>query len=574
MHWSVEGIGVMTRVSLEGAYVSGSGHARPRKAAAKAFIRLPPPYPRMRVPLVVMLTITLAAGAAGCVTPANDDGEAPDGPGTISPGDIGWAARAVPSDDGHDHGDVAQHANLSTPNFQVLGWDPLVSDAFGGTPGGFFCGGAGTTAAGRKIAVVHSFLAQTDVAFVVMDVTDPAAPAKVGEYILERTHVYDATISLDGRFAVLGANPDRSGIPAGGVQVLQPKFRDACTGVVRAAGPEQALPLAPGVILVDLADPTAPVFADFAPTPALGPHSVHAGKVGDGDVFLASITNLEHQASYFQFYAVEELPLVGPKLALLSTYQGPPGPADPAVPLINGHVDGYIAEHPGTGQTLAYLANWDAGMIVLDISEPRAPMEIARWGGAAQGFMGAPASLGDEDLGGIHGTYPMPVLWGDRHYTFAGQELGGRPENRPTGWIFVIDTTDPAAPIEVGRWTLPVDVEWSEFLQFSTHYFTVVDRTLFVSLYHGGVWAVDVSDEALASPRSIGVWLPDRVSPSPPAQGAGLGSADMVLDVVALEDGTLLSWGSLSGAYLLRFDATRPMEAPPAWDVDADPGET
>ena len=521
----------------------------------------------MRRPLSLLLLLSLVA--AGCVTSPNGDGQDGDG---IDPTDVSWAARAVPSDDAHAHDDPAQHANLSTPNFQVVGWDPLVSDAFGATPGGFFCGGAGTTAEGRKLAVVHSYHDHTDVAFVVVDVTDPRAPAKVGEYILERSHIYDATVSLDGRFVVLGANPEIPSLPiVGAVQVVQPKWRDACTGVLRAAGPEQALPLSPGVILVDLADPTNPVFADFAPTPALGPHSVHAGKVADANVFLASITNLEHQASYFQFYGVTELPVVGPKLTLLSTYQGPPGPQS-NVPLVNGHVDGYIAKHPLTGQTLAYLANWDAGMIILDISNPRVPIEVATWGGASEGFGGAPVTFGDDNLGGIHGTYPLPVTWNDRHYTFAGQELVGRPDNRPTGWIFVIDTTDPANPTEVGRWTLPVDVKWSESLEFSTHYFVVVNRTLFVSMYHGGVWAVDVSDDALEQPRAVGVWIPDRVSPQPPGPEGRLSTSDMVLDVIALEDGTLLSFGSRSGAYLLRYDESRPMPAPPAWDPEAAPG--
>lgn len=415
----------------------------------------------MRLALLVVLALV----AAGCVTPSPDGGDGPDAP---APG-LDWAAAALPSDDAHDHTDASQHANITTPNFQVVGWDPMVSDHFGATAGGHYCGSVGTTGEGRKLAVVHSFT--TDVAFVLLDVTDPAAPVKLGEFILERAHIYDSTISLDGRYVVLGANPEVPSTPGlasmrAGVATLRPMWRDACTGVVTPAGPEQALPLAPGVILVDVADPANPVFADFAPTPALGPHSVHAGVVGDANVFLASITNLEHQASYFQFYGVQELPVVGPKLQLLSTYQGPPGPTS-TIPLINGHVDGFIAEHPGTGQTLAWLANWDAGVLVLDISDPRVPMEIGRWGGADDG----PASFGDEDTGGIHGTFPLPVMWGDKHYTLAGQELGGHPDGRPTGWIFILDTTDPANPTEVGRWTLPVDVNWSSFLQFSTHYF-------------------------------------------------------------------------------------------------------
>lgn len=515
---------------------------------------------RVAAPMRRALTLSFLI-LAGCFTPADDGTPDPNAP--LADGDVSWAARAVPSEDAHDHDDPAQHANLSTPNFEVLGWNPLVTDALAATAGGHYCGAAGENAEGRKLAVVHSFDSATNVAFVLIDVTDPAAPEKLGEFLLDNLHIYDATLSLDGRWVVLGAYADPPA-PTFATTSLAPKWRDACTGLVRAAGPEQQALVAPGVVLVDVSDPTSPTFADFAPTPFIGPHSVHAGIVDGDNVFLASITNLEHQASYFQFYGVQEIPLVGPKLQLLSTYQGPPGPSDPAVPLINGHVDGYIAEHPGTGQTLAWLANWDAGVIVLDISDPRVPLEIARWGGAEQGVEGSPASLGDEDLGGIHGTFPLPELWSDRHYTFAGQELGGRPENRPTGWIFILDTTDPTAPTEVGRWTLPVDVNWSAFLQFSTHYFAVQGRTLFVSLYHGGVWAIDLSDEAsFAAPPTIGAWVPDRVSPNPPASEG----YDEVLDVIPLGGDRLLSFGARSGAYVLRFDAARPMSAPPAWVV-------
>jgi hypothetical protein len=144
------------------------------------------------------------------------------------------------------------------------------------------------------------------------------------------------------------------------------------------------------------------------------------------------------------------------------------------------------------------------------------------------------------------------------------QELGGRPVNRPTGWVIVLDTTDPAQPQEAGRWTLPVDVVWEGRLMFSTHYLTVVDRTMFVSMYHGGLWAADLT--TLPEPLTVGVLIPANVPPIP-VPGARAGWAPETLDVLAQPDGSLAVFDASSGVYTVRFDASRPAPPPPPWQV-------
>jgi hypothetical protein len=476
----------------------------------------------------------------------------------------------VPYGGSHDHHDPAHHAGLSTPNFQVLGWDPLITDYHDATSGGYFCGEIGERDDGRRLAVTASY--STDVAFVIVDVTDPTAPFMVGEYVLPYAMTYDVAMTPDATHVLVGTNAgdteSDSGSPLAlgdGIRgkLVQPRFRDACTGQERPVGPEQMLPLAPATLLVDITDPENPRLQDAVPAPILGVHSVSTGVLsGNRTVIASSITNLVHAASYFQFFTLSETPL-GTKLKLEGVYQAPPSLAT-EVPVINGHVDASFMTHPVTGQDLAYLANWDAGLVILDVTNMAAPQELSRF----SEFTGGLGYMAGVETGNLHETLPLPGLWDGRHYVLAGQEILSHPPDHPTGWVWILDDTDPTAPELVGRWTLPVDVEWDESLQFSTHYVAVVDRTLFVSLYHGGVWAVDLSTpELMADPPSIGVFIPDRVTPAPYRTGPshGVVGAPTVLDVLAYPDGTLVVFDAVSGAYTLRFDAANPAPAPPTW---------
>jgi hypothetical protein len=137
----------------------------------------------------------------------------------------------------------------------------------------------------------------------------------------------------------------------------------------------------------------------------------------------------------------------------------------------------------------------------------------------------------------------------------------------------VLDTTDPTKPFAVGAWTLPHEVEWSDVYMFSNHYFTYSGRTAFVSMYHGGVWAVDLAPVENATELvmlpTVGVFMPDRDSPAPPE--TMLRWAPTVQEVFAFEDGTLMAFDGSSGLYTFRFDASRPAPAPEPWSIPAPP---
>ncbi|MFA5861379.1 MAG: hypothetical protein WDA16_06745 [Candidatus Thermoplasmatota archaeon] len=510
-----------------------------------------------RVFLATLLAATVAAPIlAGCISPAGTSIASSPEPLVIPPD---WATTALPWGNGHDHRDWSQHTGLSTANFKELGYDPLFTDYYNKTAGGYYCGGGMRTSEDRRLAVVSSFT--TGVAFVLVDVTDPAHPEKVGEYVLTRTMDYDVDITPDGKHVVIAADVSTGErAPSANLPLLaaservQPMFRDACTNELRLAGPERDLPLWPSTILVGIQDPRNPTLEDVAPAPVIGPHSVSTARVHDKVWVASSTTNLVHQVSYFEFFQVVETP-VGGKLVLQSIVDsGQYG----ATAISNGHVDAEIAEHPVTHHMVAYLSNWDGGLVILDLEIPQAPTLLSTW-----------IDKGT-DGGVIHSTRSVQGLWDGKHYVLAGQEFVRHPTGRPSGWVYVIDDTDPTHPKEVARWTLPVNVDpsWGGIELFSTHYFRIIDRTLFVAMYHGGLWAVDLSGVPnVKAPPSIGVFVPDQRAPKgPPAVGT-YAYAPFVLDVFPYPDYHVVIFDGLSGAYSLQFDPTNPAPSPPPWPV-------
>jgi hypothetical protein len=519
--------------------------------------------------------LSIGLALAGCVDPQNDSAAAKDlagRRGTMGTEDLmsflpDWPELALPG--GHNHKDPTIHQNLSTPNFAIQGYEPLITDYYGKTSGDYLCGDL-KEHEGRALSVTHSF--GSDIAFVIVDVTDSSAPKKIGELVMANTHVYDLGMTEDQQFVVLATSPYDVGpdVTQLGVPPYA-EFRDACSGETRPVkGPEAGLPYSAGVTLVDISNPRAPIVVDFLMFPVFGGHSIQTSKINGANLVLTAVSNLAGPASYYVLMEIQELP-IGPKLVPRSVYQytgGAPGEN------VGANHDGYLAKHPVTGENLAYLAYGNVGFVILNIDDPSNPVVLSHWNRWSEIGDRAPPSLF------IHEVLPTPTLWNGKHYTFMGEECGSHPVDRPSCLVVVLDTTDPRNPKHVGAWTLPADVEWTTLFEFSLHYLTLVERTLFVSAWHGGVWAVDVStDEALSTMPSIGVFMPANVSPSkfdfPPRSaviqgrwgGYALEDTPVILDLNSKSDGTLVVYDSLSGLYTVRFDATHPAPAPAPWPL-------
>lgn len=472
-----------------------------------------------------------------------------------------WDELALPSGQDHDHFDSIAHQNLSTANFELLGWNPLVLESYGQTAGYHLCGDA-TDTGERRFGVVQG---GGDVAFVLVDVTDAAKPEVVGEFLMPTTPARDVAITPDGRYVVIGSStpkqPERGLVnaPLGPAAWWNSPCNEGPVPVARLDGPEQNAPLGNGVILVNVQNPAAPVIESYFPLPALGAHSIYATRVNNQYFVLASVVNLVAAVTYFQLFDIQQTP-AGAKLVHLSYVLEQPTASN--APLINGHNDGVIVPHPITKRTLGWFAHWHQGLVIVDLSNPRVPQIIGRYSDNPPGN----TAVGTNDHGDIHEALPIVDTWDGRHYTFIGQEILGHPSYAPSGYMRVLDTTDPTKPTLVTQWNLPADVEWNASLQFSTHYISYHGKTVFMSHYHAGVWAIDVSDLTQEQLPAVGVFVPANVSPKPPPR-RGYSWTPTIMENIALPNGDLVVWDSSSGVYMLRFQAENP--APPkAWDPE------
>jgi len=476
-----------------------------------------------------------------------------------------WDEIALPQEEGHNHHDAVQHQNRSTPNFQLLGWNPLETVYYGHSRGGYLCGDANGNAE-KRYGVIHGL--GTDIAFVLVDLTDAANPTVLGELAMPWAPARDVAITPDLRYVVIGSSvrtgaPDK---PLPVAEALTAEWRSPCNDgpvkvpLVGSAAETSYLPFEGGAVLVNIQNPRQPVIESYFPLPVLGAHSMYANKIGNQYYVLASVVNLVAAVTYFHLFDIVSTP-AGAKLVTLSIIREDPTQGN--APLQNGHNDGVIMVHPGMKKTLAYLAHWHQGLLIVDLTNPRVPQTIGRWTDNPPGY----TDLASNDHGDIHEALPLDVLWNGRHYTFIGQEILGHPTKRPSGYLKAIDTTDPTKPREVAHWNLPTEVAWKAQLQFSTHYIARVNQTIFMSHYHAGVWAIDVSDiENNSKLPAVGAFLPANVPPKPRPLPAGATQPSYswtptVMDTNALPNGDLVVWDMRSGVYTLRFDDSNP--APP-----------
>jgi hypothetical protein len=299
---------------------------------------------------------------------------------------------------------------------------------------------------GRDYAMTGSKLADGHAYF--YDVTDPANLIKYDSIQVNGRTVNDVKVSPDGRYGVIsreGASDRRN-----------------------------------GVVIVDLSDPRDPKIASV----------YDEGLTGGVHNVFATDTHLFALSAGDKYVILDMSDIYDPRY--VSEYD---------------HPDSRLHDvwvHDG----LAYSSEWGNGVVVVDVGN-------GRWGGSIEN----PVFVTNYVLptGRTHAAVPYYSPSADKVYIFAGDEIMNRrgsawagyprsmgsyssrydPETgtggiplTTSGYIQIIDFTDPENPEMVARYEVP---------EFGTHNMWIEDDRLYQAYYEGGVRVVDVSGELMGN---------------------------------------------------------------------------
>lgn len=271
------------------------------------------------------------------------------------------------------------------------------------------------------------------------DVTDPGAITKIDSIQVDARTVNDVKVSPDGRYAAIsreGASNRRN-----------------------------------GVVLVDLSDPM---------------HPVQAAIYDDG--LTGGVHNMFATNDYL--FALSG----GDKYVILDVTDV----SNPTYVSEYNHPDSRVHDvwvHDG----MAYSAEWGTGVVVVDVGN-------GRWGGSIDNPVFVTAV--PYPVGRTHAAFPYSQESTGKFYLFLGDEImarggaawsgaglgripvaGGTP-SVTSGYVHIIDFTDPENPVDVARYEVP---------EFGTHNIWVEDDVLYQAYYEGGMRMVDVSGELMGN---------------------------------------------------------------------------
>ncbi|MGE0552879.1 MAG: Ig-like domain-containing protein [Gemmatimonadales bacterium] len=276
---------------------------------------------------------------------------------------------------------------------------------------------------GRDYAVTGTHSAQGATYF--WDVTDPSSPVLTDSLVVDARTTNDVKVSEDGRIAVIsreGASNRRNGI-----------------------------------VILDVSNPRAvKVLSRYDDELTGGVHNLfiykqHVYAVNNGRRF--DVINIEDPTKPHRVARFE-----------LDT----PGHGIHDIWIVDG---------------VAYTSNWGDGVVVIDVGNgkwggsPSNPVEVTRF----------------RDVGGAtHAAFPYRSPTG-KFYIFMGDEIGrqvpGGGENRPqamSGYVHIVDFTDPEHPEEVARYEVP---------EAGSHNMWIENDVLYAAFYNGGMRVVDISGE-------------------------------------------------------------------------------
>ncbi|MFB6075048.1 MAG: hypothetical protein ABEJ89_08555 [Haloarculaceae archaeon] len=317
------------------------------------------------------------------------------------------------------------------------------------------------------------------------------------EAVVAGTTVYVAT--LDGFAAVDASDPAAPRVLARRTDLLADRENGPLTGVqdlavdgdrLLAVGPANGRAPLMGAVVFDVTDPAAPARVAVHETD----YPVHNSDLADGVAYLTG-----NGAPGNPLVTVDAD--AGAELGRWSLVEHDDAWADVAPRLRVLH-DVWVQD----GR--AYLAHWDAGTWILDVTDPAAPAVVSRVRGRSAADL---AAVSDDDLRREYLETP-----GNDHFVAVdesadllgvgaeawdadGDRVGG------PGGISLYDVSAPERPERVGELAPPATPDPSMGGVWTTaHNFRLRDGRCYAAWYQGGVTVHDVTDPG--DPRRVLAW--------------------------------------------------------------------
>ncbi len=365
----------------------------------------------------------------------------------------------------HDHADPTVH-DLAN-NVNLVGFHPLGPD---GPPG---------SVSEIDVAGDYAFLGIMGHGFMIVDISDPSVPVLVS--------------------SVEVLTPDHQ-TPLG-AYIADLKV-DATGDWVFVA---LELSTTPGVLIYDARDKENPLLAGFWPEPGLllGCHMVEYAIIGENEyLFCAPLDNAIYVGLLLpevdDFREVVQVARWMPTTAKFAQQQGEAvtgyiqngDPLGAALHFVSGHQDMTHQKDPLTGRDILSVSFWNLGLRFVDVTNPALPMEIGSWAG--------------EDSKKWDGVLHTSMMFeSDGRRIAVTSPEGARPPA-----LFVLDATDYDNPEILAEWTALDDFA-GEDGRFSMHNFQIVGGRVYLAMYHGGLWVLDISTpEKQVAPEILGTYLP------------------------------------------------------------------
>ena len=339
----------------------------------------------------------------------------------------------------------------------------------------------------------------------IIDVTDPAHPAPVG---------------------TLGGYANTSDEDMEVISVSTPTFSgDLLATGLQDCGLEGQAPGKTGVDLWDVTDPTNPSHLGFFDTGAGGTHEVSLTQQPSGRVFALAAVPFSEDASGGTVGDFQLIDVSDPSHPVRTDDWG--AGKDGGLPfgfgcadLCRGHFPAVFAHSasPSADGTTAYVAYWDAGAIVLDISNPNDVTMVGR-------TVYPEGSEGDTHSAMPNGDSSVLVTT-DEDFSPGETVAAGEPKEPGDTWGFarIWDISDPANPVHLSDFATPHSLTNSTSGFYSVHNPQIRGDTLYLSWYSDGLRIVDISNPAL--PRQVGFYRPKpTLDPTGVFAGFGPGAA-------------------------------------------------